>query len=689
MGFNMGDLGQISLWIGLGLAVYALAGSVAGQVRGAPALVDSARRCVYVMALAMLVATLCLVGSFITRDYELVYVAAHSSNAMPNIYTWVAFYAGNEGSLLYIAFVLAAMSAVAIRWAPGRVRDFLPWTTATLMVVQVFFIAVMTFMANPFARLPFIPPDGEGINPLLTHFGMFFHPPALMAGLIGMSIPFAFALGSLLAGKTRDEWADTGRLWGIVTWALLASGLLLGSWWAYTILGWGGFWFWDPVENAAFMPWLALTAFVHSIMVQKRRGMFRMWNVVLINAAFGLALYGMFMNRGGPVPSVHSFGASNLGWVFLVFLAVGVLVPFAIFFWRYNLLKSAQNLDSMLSREAAFLVNNLLLLGIAFVTLWGTVYPLLAKLAGGEEMTIARPFYDQVNGPLMLALVFLMGVGPLLPWRRANWGSLRRALAIPTAVALATVVMLAVAVTRQPFALVGFGLCALVTTGIVLEWWRGMLARRRSSGENHALALFRLIAANRPRYGGYIVHVSVVMVALGVLGGSLFDIQRDVVLAPGETYAIAGYQLRYVDTVQVLQPDRTEYYSNLLLYRDGELLQELEARRSFYPSFNMASTLAAIRSTPLEDFYVVPSENLADGSVGFRILVNPLIWWMWVAGPVLILGTVVSLWPERAREPVRAPSRAPAAAPSAAAATAGTTAGTASGGVGSARPTTP
>ena len=650
------------MWIGLALSCYAFFGSVTGRLWAIPALVDSSRRTVYVLSLVMLVATLSLVGSFINRDYELAYVAAHSNDAMADIYTWVAFYAGNEGSLLYIAFVLSVMSAIAIRWAPARVSDSLPYTTATLMVVQIFFIAVMAFMANPFDKLPFVPLDGEGINPLLTHFGMFFHPPALMAGLIGMSIPMAFALGALVGGQSRDEWADSGRVWGIITWALLASGLLLGSWWAYTILGWGGFWFWDPVENAAFMPWLALTAFVHSIMVQKRRGMFRMWNIVLINVAFGLALYGMFMNRGGPVPSVHSFGASTLGWVFLLFLAVGVVVPFVIFFWRYNLLKSAQNLDSMLSREAAFLVNNLLLLGIAFVTLWGTVYPLFAKLGGGEEITIARPYYDQVNGPLMLALVLLMGVGPLLPWRRANWASLRRALMLPVAVTVIVVVFLAVLVTRQPFALIGFGLCAMVATGIFLEWWRGMNARRRTSGEFYPVALFRLIAANRPRYGGYIVHLAVVMVALGVLGGSLFEIQRDVVLAPGETYAISGYELRYLNTDQTLRSDRTEYVSNLELRRDGELLENMEARRSFYPSFNMASTLAAIRSTPVEDFYVVPSENLPDGSVGFRILVNPLVWWMWVAGPVLILGTVVSLWPEKAREPVSVSRPATAAA---------------------------
>ena len=647
----MGDLGAVTLWIALALSAYACLGSVVGKLRGAPQLVVSARRAVYLLPVVMLIATLSLVTAFINRDFELAYVALHSNRAMPEIFTWVAFYAGNEGSLLYIAFVLSVMAAVALWRAPARLGDSLPYTAAAMMLVQTFFLAVMAFMANPFAKLPVIPLDGQGINPLLTHFGMFFHPPALMAGLIGITIPFAFALGSVIGGQTRDQWVDTGRAWGIIIWALLAAGLLLGSWWAYTILGWGGFWFWDPVENAAFMPWLALTAFVHSIMVQKRRGMFRMWNIVLINVAFSLALYGMFMNRGGPVPSVHSFGASTLGWVFLLFLAVGTIVPFAVFFWRFNLLRSAQNLDSMLSREAAFLINNLLLLGVAFVTLWGTVYPLISRAATGQEITVARPFYDQVNGPLLLALVFLMGIGPLLPWRKATPSALRRALLWPAAAAVAVVALLLALGLRQPYPLLGFGLCALVGMGIVMEWWRGTLSRHRGSGENYPLAFLRLIAANRPRYGGYVVHLSVVMVALGVLGTSFFNIQRDVVLAPGQSAAVRNYRLEYVGATPTQFSDRTEFHSQVRLYRDGQFLETMTARRAFYPSFDMASTRAAIRSTPVEDFYVVPSENLSNGAVGFRILVNPMTWWMWAAGPVLVLGTVIALWPQTSLRP--------------------------------------
>ena len=665
----MADLGAISLWIALALSAYATVGSAGGKLRSSPALVESAQSAMYAAGLALLVATLSLVVAFISRDFEIAYVAAHSDLAMPNKFTWVAFYAGNEGSLLYIATILSIMSAIAVWRAPEKFKDALPYTTAVLMLSLTFFVAVTAVMANPFDKLPFVPLDGDGINPLLTHFGMFFHPPALMAGLIGITVPFAFAIGSLIAGKTGDEWVDAGRVWGMVSWVLLAGGLLLGSWWAYTILGWGGFWFWDPVENAAFMPWLGITAFIHSIMVQKRRGMFRMWNIVLINVAFGLALYGMFMNRGGSIPSVHSFGASQLGWIFLLFLAIGVVVPFAIFIWRYPLLKSVQNLDSMLSREAAFLVNNMLLLAIAFVTLWGTVYPLLSRLTNDEEITVARPFYDQVNGPLMLALVFLMGVGPLIPWRKANIASLRKSLLPPVVGGLLTVGILAFLGLHKDYALVGFGLASFVTTGILMEWYRGTRSRHHSSGENYATAFLRLISANRPRYGGYIVHLSVVMVTLGIVGTSFFSVQRDVVLSPGESTAIEDYELVFLGTVEEPKGNRTEFTSTVQLFRDGDLLETIRTKRAFYPNFNMAATSAAIRSTPVEDLYVVPSENRPDGSVGFRILVNPLIWWMWVAGPVMLVGTVIALWPQKIRATAPAPTTrrfAPGPRPSAA-----------------------
>ena len=645
----VGELGATTLWMAICLATYSGAGSIVGKIFGIYLLLESAKKSVYLLVLVLGVCTASLVGLFITRDFSIAYVAGHSNLAMDHIYTWVAFYAGNEGSLLYIAFILSVMAALAVRFAPSRVRPTLPFSTAIMMVVLVFFLVVMAFMANPFAKLPITPPDGEGINPLLTHFGMFFHPPALMAGLIGITIPTAFALGGILGKQTRDEWVEIGRIWGLVIWLLLASGLLLGSWWAYTILGCGGFWFWDPVENAAFMPWLVLTAFIHSIMVQRRRGMFRMWNIVMINIAFSLALYGMFMNRGGPVPSVHSFGASSLGWVFLLFLAFGTVVPFAIFFWRFNLLKSARALESMLSRESAFLMNNLLLLGIAFVTLWGTVYPLISKLITEQEITIARPFYDQVNGPIMLALIMLMGIGPLIPWRQASIVTLCKSLMWPFIVGFIVVIIMILIGFTKLYPLIGYGIAGMVTTGIAIEWVNGCRSRRVAFRESYPVAFVKLLMANRPRYGGYIVHLAVVMVLLGVLGASFFNIQKDVVLAQGESVDVSNYAVKYVGTNVVSRSDRVSYLTDVEVSRDGQFFKNMTSRRDFYPSFNMASTRAAIHSTPIEDFYIVPSENMADGSVGIRILVNPMIWWMWVAGPVFVFGTVIALWPDHRR----------------------------------------
>ena len=661
----MGELGSITLLIALALAAYSAVGSIIGKLRNVPPLIESARHASYLVVLVIAVSVASLVGAFLSNDFELQYVAQHSNLAMARIYTWVGFYSGNEGSLLYIAFALSVMSALAVQFAPGRVRDSLPYTNAILMIVLTFFLAVMAFMANPFEKLTLIPPDGQGINPLLTHAGMFIHPPVMMAGLVGVTVPFAFSLGALLDGKKGDEWVDPGRIWGIIAWALLGLGLLLGAWWAYTILGWGGYWAWDPVENAGFMPFVALTAFIHSIMVQKRRGMFRMWNIVLINIALALALYGMFMNRGGPVPSIHSFGASNLGWLFLIFTGVGIVVPFTVFFLRYGSLKSAQTLESSLSREAAFLINNLLLLGIAFVTLWGVVFPLISELFKGTTVTVGQPFYNQVNGPLFLALIFFMGVGPLLPWRRATVKTLLKTISVPVLVSVAVSALLVGLGVRKPFALVAFGLCSLVATGIVLEWTRGTLSRHRQ-GDNYAMAFARLISANRPRYGGYIVHLAFIFLALGVVGSSFYGIQKDVILAPGERVTVGDYQLEYLDTRVVGKADRTESVATLNVYKGGNFLQTLSARRDFYPSFQMSSTQAGIRSTPVEDFYVIPSENLEDGSAGFRVFVNPLVWWMWIAGPVFILGTLIALWPRRrvayslVREPVLRPVGMPA-----------------------------
>ncbi|MDA0768796.1 MAG: hypothetical protein BZY79_00490 [SAR202 cluster bacterium Casp-Chloro-G4] len=654
----MVEAGQIALVIAFVVALYVPVASFVGSWQKVPELTASGRYGFYTIPLMLLISTAALVYSFVVRDFSVRYVFENSNLAMPQIYTWVAFYAGNAGSLLYLAVTLSIVSVVAVLTIRKRLPYTAPYATGIMALVIAFFLGIMVFMANPLAVLDFVPPDGQGINPLLIHFGMFIHPPLQMAGLVLVAIPFSIAIGALAARRGgRDEWVDLGRLWGMISWLILTIGLLLGSWWAYTILGWGGYWAWDPVENSALMPWLAMTAFVHSIMVQKRRGMFRMWNMVLIIVGFTLAQMGMFINRGGPVPSVHSFAQSAMGWLFLMFMAVTMIAAIAVFFWRLESLKSRASLESPLSRESAFLGQNILFLTVAFVTLWGTLFPIFSEAAQGTVITVGRPFFDKVNGPILLGIVFLMGVGPLLPWRRATVRNLLRALRVPMATALLTVIILVVLGIRQVPAVVAFATVALVLAGIANEWFRGTRSRH-SRGESYPVAFMNLLSGNRPRYGGYIVHLGILMLAIGAIASSFYSTQRDLVMEPGDVASIGNYTFEYLGVENKTYSDREEAIASFSVFQKGKSVGRMEAFRAFYPDFRIAATKGAIRSTPVEDFYIVPSEFQDGGQAVFRILVNPLVWWMWASGPIIALGIGFGLWP--VRQPVAATVRLPA-----------------------------
>ena len=656
----MVDAGQLALVIALVVTAYAAIGSFIGARQRIPDLTASARYGFYSVPFLLLVSTAALVYAFVTRDFGVRYVAENSNLAMPHVYTWVAFYAGNAGSLLYLALVLAAVSAIAVLTIRKRLPHTTPYALGTMALILLFFLAIMLFLANPLERLPIAPPDGQGINPLLVHFGMFIHPPLQMAGLVLVAVPFSIGMGALAARRGgRDEWVDLGRLWGMVSWLVLTLGLLLGSWWAYTILGWGGYWAWDPVENSALMPWLAMTAFVHSIMVQKRRGMFRMWNMALIITAFTMAQMGMFINRGGPVPSVHSFAQSTMGWLFLAFMVGTLLVSIAVFLWRYDSLRSRAQLESFVSRESAFLGQNILFLAVAFVTLWGTIFPVFSEAADDTVITVGRPFFDRVNGPILLCIIILMGIGPLLPWRRSTTASLIRALRAPVIVALLTIVALLIVGIRQPFALVGFGAVALALGGILTEWYRGTRSRHRR-GEAYPIAFLNLLSGNRPRYGGYIVHIGIAMLAVGITASSFFSAQRDIAMKPGDVASFGDYTFRYVGATHTMHPDRAESIAAFDVWKGEQLTGRMEAFRAFYPTFRIASTKGAIRSTPIEDFYIVPSEFGADDQAVFRVLINPMVWWMWASGPIMVLGILVGLW--HTRQPAPAAVRIPAGA---------------------------
>lgn len=666
----MSELGTMSLLLAFALTAYAGVGSVVGARIQANDLIMSARRSSYMAGVSLAVAVGALVYAFVTHDFSIDYVRGHSDRTQDQALTWVAMYAGNEGSLLYITAIFTVMSMIAIYVSPKRLEPSRPYIIAILMGITLFFVGVMLTLADPFAPSPINNDRGIGVNPLLRHPGMFVHPPLQMAGLVGVAIPFSFVAGAMIAGQTRDQWLDAARVSAIAVWALLSAGLLIGAWWAYTILGWGGYWSWDPIENVAVMPWLVLTAFIHSVMVQKRRGMFRMWNVALLSLMFVLSQFGLFINRGGPVVSVHSFGASTIGGVFLGFMILSLVFSLVVFLWRYPSLKSDRPLESFLSRESGFLVNNFLFLGVTFVTLWGVTFPLFSEFANSETVTVSAPWYNQINGPILLALVILMGIGPLLPWRRTTVSSVQRWLTIPIAISLGTMVLIWISGSHQLWAVIGFGSLALVMSAVLEEWYRGTKAQHRS-GHNFVLGWWRMVNGNRPRHGGYVVHIAIVALGIGVIGTNFFDQRADVVLSPGDSFTLDEYRVEYVDTDNEQREDRISEWANVNVFKGDEQIATLAPWRAFYPSFNIASVRAAVHNNPLvdipglpdylnpglEDLYIVPSEFLEDGRVVLRISINPAAWWLWVSGPIFVLGTMIALWPSPAHERRTVPAR--------------------------------
>ena len=670
----MSEVGSIALALGICVSAYALVGSLIGIRSNVPELIISSRRAIYMSLLAASAASLALLIAFMTNDFTIKYVYENSNTVMGRGYTLVAFYAANEGSLLYITLALTLMSTLSIRFAPQRFDKALPYTTAILATAICFFFTTMLLVANPFDLLDFDATDGRGINPLLLHPGLYSHPPLTMAGLIGISIPFAFSTGALISGEYGDDWVDIARVFAIIMWGLLGVGMLIGAWWAYTILGWGGYWGWDPIENVALMPWLVLTAFIHSIMVQRRRGMFRMWNIVLIDIAFILSLLGVSINRGGTVVSVHSFAESSLGLLFLGFMILSLVFAFSIFLWRYPKLQSERAVESFLSREASFLVNNFLLLVVTSVTLWGVLFPLFSNLARDVDVSVSAPYFNRVNGPVLLTIIIIMGIGPLLPWRRTSARSLKRWLIPPGVAALAVVAIFMLSGTTEFWAVIGFAAVSFAAVAVLEEWWLGALSRVRNLDESVPVAWWRLINGNRPRHGGYIVHLAVLSVAIGVIGTQFFDQRYDAAIMPGESIVIDNYRIQFLERRVDDRPDRVAQWADINVYsinlddytvernnaaiegrsgfvvntdaRNGDrLIGKLAPSYEQHRNFELISVRSGIMTSPLEDLYVIPRDFLQDGRVSLAVSINPLAVWLWIAGPIFILGTMVALWP--------------------------------------------
>jgi cytochrome c-type biogenesis protein CcmF len=643
------DAGQIALVLALIASVYAALGSILGVARRSSELLVSGRFALYSVTPLLLVATAALVYAFVTNDFSVQYVAENSNLAMPQAYTWVAFYAGNAGSMLYIAVVFSLMAVVAVVGIRKALPYTAPYAAGVMALVLAFLLGVMVFLANPLARLAIVPADGQGINPLLVHFGMFIHPPLQMAGLVSVAIPFSIAIGALLANRGgNDEWVDQGRLWGMISWMILTIGLLLGSWWAYTILGWGGYWAWDPVENASFLPWLTATAFLHSIIIQEQRGILKVWNVTLIWLTFTLVILGTFTTRSGILSSVHSFAQSPVGPYFLVFLALTTVGFLLLLYQRMPYLQGENEIDSISSREGAFLANNWLFAGIAFVVLWGTFFPMFSEILTGERIAVAAPWFNRVAGPLFMLLFVLMGVGPLLGWRRTGATALRRQFTWPAAAALVSVPVLLLT-SRNVFPVAGFSTCIFVAATIVQEFVRGVNARRRTRGEPLPGALWGLMRRNGRRYGGYVIHFGIVLIGVAIIGNEFYQSTTHVTLASGGSVELSGYTLTYTALETERKSNHTEVRANLQVTDSatGRFLSVIVPRRNIYDKTpDQPTSEVGLRMTPAEDVYVILNGWESDGnSATFTVYVNPLTMWMWVGGLFVVLGTAVSVWP--------------------------------------------
>jgi cytochrome c-type biogenesis protein CcmF len=652
----MAALGQICIVGAFGLALYAIVASLAGVRLRMGELVASGQHAAWAVTVLITAASLTLLVAFAIHDFSVRYVWEHSSRAMSMDLVLAAFYSGQQGSLLYWAWTLSIFSAIVL-WQqrkPGPQRILMPYVVAVLMLVEAFMTLLLGFVATPFEALPRVPADGVGLNPLLYDEGMRIHPPMLLAGLMSWSVPFAFAVAALATGKLDNTWVALCRRYAMVAWVILGLGNVLGAWWAYHVLGWGGYWGWDPVENVALMPWLVGTAFIHSVQMQERRGMLKAWNVMLIMLTFFLSIFGTFVVRSGILASVHAFALSAIGPYFLTFLALVIAGSLTLLFWRMPILRSDNQLDSLLSRESSFLINNLLFLGIVFAIFWGTIYPLVAEALADQKVSVGPPYFKQVAGPLLGAVLLLMGIGPLMPWRRASREHLLNNFLFPvTGTVVGLALLLAIGI-RDQFAVLGFGLCLFVLGTILQEFTRGALARHRATGENYVAALGSLIRRNNRRYGGYIVHLAILLIGAGAVGSQVYQQQTQATLAPGQSVSLAGYTVT-ANGIQASSLPGLKSVQGVLSVNGTDLRPE----KQFFDNFPQQSTTrVGLRSTPFEDLYVVLGGWDGDGptaKVSLAIFVNPLVSWIWAGGVLLLLGTLVCLWPAPVPSRVRAP----------------------------------
>lgn len=664
------DLGQLSVIFALVACLYAAILSPIGAHRNDDRLVQSGRMAAFMTLPLVLIGCLGLWYALITHDFGVKYVSDVSSVATPFFFRVTALWGSQNGSILFWCLIMAGFVAAAMARSWKADKPLLPYVTMTMALVLAFFLFIQLTMTNAFTRLDFPPADGRGLNPLLRHPGMIIHPPMLYAGYTGLLVPFAFCIASLITRRTDNLWLQSSRRWTLVGWAFLGAGLLLGGRWAHDVLGWGGYWGWDPSENKPFITWLIATAFLHSAMIQEKRGMFKNWNVFLMMLTFASMFFGTAFIRSGLLTSVHAFAASDIGPWFMGAMLVILIACAVLWLTRLDTLRSENKLESAFSREGIFLIQNVLFLSTAFTVFIGTMFPILSEAITGQKITVGPPFYDQVAGPQMAALVLLMGVAPLLGWHKSNGKAVWRQML--GAVIFAVIVMAALFISglQLPIPLLGFGLCAYTLAQTVMEYVRGARARMKGMNENAFTALIRLAQKNQRRYGGYLIHIGIVLMAIGAIGKGFYgtDVIRNVKL--NESFAVAGYEFVYrgIRPVQC-EFDDCQTMQGMLLMKDaatGNVVAGLFPTRDYYPIQQHTATIPFISGTFNQEIYVLLAGWENNGATAsFQVYVNPLINWLWVGGIAVIVGFFIAFWPPSDKAPSTAPaaSRRMAGAP--------------------------
>jgi len=641
-------LGGFVLFFALCVTLYAVAASVAGARAGREDWLASSRNAVLAHFCLVTLAIFLLEYALITSDFSLRYVVNTSTRGSLTRYKIAGLWGSLEGSILLWEWLQALMATLVVARYSDRHRLLMPYVQAILQGISAFFLLLMTFGANPFTRVFPIPLDGRGLNPLLEVTDMLVHPLLLYLGYVGFSVPFAFAMAALITGRPSEEWLTITRRWTVVAWLFLTGGIFYGGWWSYRTLGWGGYWAWDPVENASFMPWLTGTAFIHSVMIQERKRMLKVWNLILITLTFSLVIFGTFLTRSGILGSVHAFADGPVGIMFLAFLALILLFSFSLVAYRSDRLKGHGELDSIVSRESAFLLNNLVLVGICFTVFLGTIFPLLAEAIRGTKISVGTPYFNRVSVPLGMALLLLMGIGPLIAWGRASLNNLKRNFLWPSLAAVAGAGILYVLGVRQTEVLLAFLLCLFVLGTVVFEFTVATRTRAKTTGEGMLGAFTTLLLKGRRRYGGLIVHLGVVVAIIGIAVSSVYKVEHEQTLKQGESLSVGPYSLRFDGLAAGERPTHILVWANLMASKNGKPLHELTPGQRFYPNQQTPFGSVDARYHWNEDLYVILSAFERDGSSAtIKAMINPMISWIWIGGGVILLGVIVAVLPER------------------------------------------